>query len=406
LADSGNGGHVLIRVDLPNDDGSKQLVRQLLRSLADRFGDDEVAVDVAVSNAARITKLYGTLARKGNSTTERPYRCSGLLEVPDCIEPAPRAVLEAIARVSPERANGHTPAPALPIPDVIPESGGADPRGIGRNSTLTRLAGLMRRQGMTAEEMFPSLCVTNERRCVPPLSEEEVRRIATSIGRYESGETRARTAQPDEVLPFPTDALPGLLQILVREGAEAYAAPPDFIGLPQLVTAGAAIGCGLEIEVKRGWREGTNLYAANVGSPGSRKTPALNLTTKWLQSIQQRLNREYHSAQAIYESNLADWESTPRAERRGRPKPQPPVYGHVITTDATVEALAPMLATAGSILLIQDELAGWFGGMNQYRGGGAVRTANTTSACGPANRSRLTAKATPSLSSSPDHTCR
>ena len=83
VADSGNGYHLLYRVDLPNDRESLELVRGVLESLAFRFDDDRVKVDTTTSNAARIWKLYGTTARKGDDTQERPHRVSRLLEVPE-----------------------------------------------------------------------------------------------------------------------------------------------------------------------------------------------------------------------------------------------------------------------------------------------------------------------------------
>jgi hypothetical protein len=64
---SGNGYHVLYRVDLPNDDAATDSVKRVLNSTADRFSDAVVSVDRTVFNAARIWKLYGTLARKGDA---------------------------------------------------------------------------------------------------------------------------------------------------------------------------------------------------------------------------------------------------------------------------------------------------------------------------------------------------
>jgi Bifunctional DNA primase/polymerase, N-terminal/Primase C terminal 1 (PriCT-1) len=54
----------------------------------------------------------------------------------------------------------------------------------GRNSTLMSLAGTMRRRGMTLDEIAAALSVVNQRRCTPPLSDEEVERITKSAGRY------------------------------------------------------------------------------------------------------------------------------------------------------------------------------------------------------------------------------
>src|SRR5262249_22312482 len=66
----------------------------------------------------------------------------------------------------------------------------------------------------------------------------------------------------DEVPPFPLETLPGAFRALVEEGAASLVAPPDFIAVPLLVAAGSAIGSALLLELKPGWREGANLYAA------------------------------------------------------------------------------------------------------------------------------------------------
>ncbi len=54
-----------------------------------------------------------------------------------------------------------------------------------RNATLARLAGTMRRAGMSQAEISSAIHCTNNNRCVPPLSPTEVERIAASIARYE-----------------------------------------------------------------------------------------------------------------------------------------------------------------------------------------------------------------------------
>jgi putative DNA primase/helicase len=71
-----------------------------------------------------------------------------------------------------ESTPASTPGTSAPIPEGT------------RNATLAKLAGAMRRQGMTAEEIETALIVTNKR-CNPPLSENEVRQIAKSVERYQ-----------------------------------------------------------------------------------------------------------------------------------------------------------------------------------------------------------------------------
>lgn len=77
IADSGNGYHLLYRIDLPVDDGG--LVKITLNKLADDFDNDRVLIDRKVFNPARIVKLYGTTSRKGDDTPDRPHRESKVL---------------------------------------------------------------------------------------------------------------------------------------------------------------------------------------------------------------------------------------------------------------------------------------------------------------------------------------
>lgn len=55
----------------------------------------------------------------------------------------------------------------------------------GRNDSLARLAGVMRRAGFGVSEIQAALEVTNRERCKPPLPVAEVRSIAAKISRYE-----------------------------------------------------------------------------------------------------------------------------------------------------------------------------------------------------------------------------
>jgi Bifunctional DNA primase/polymerase, N-terminal/AAA domain/Primase C terminal 1 (PriCT-1) len=66
-----------------------------------------------------------------------------------------------------------------------------------RNQTLTSLAGSMRRRGMSPAAIEAALLAENTARCRPPLSDEEVRAIATSVARYAPA---SKTSAPDGVV--------------------------------------------------------------------------------------------------------------------------------------------------------------------------------------------------------------
>lgn len=91
---SGNGYHALYAIDLPVED--KALVRDFLKALDHKFSDDVVKVDTSVYNPARITKLYGTMTRKGPNTPQRPQRRSTIESIPDNIVEVTREQLQMV----------------------------------------------------------------------------------------------------------------------------------------------------------------------------------------------------------------------------------------------------------------------------------------------------------------------
>ena len=100
VADSGNGAHLLYRLDLPADGG--RILKRVLEGLACRFDDERVHVDQAPWNPSRGVKLYGTIARKGDHTPSRPHRVARLLEVPLPGRAVSDEELAAIAKLAPE----------------------------------------------------------------------------------------------------------------------------------------------------------------------------------------------------------------------------------------------------------------------------------------------------------------
>lgn len=113
LAMSGNGGHLYYRVDLPNDDESRALLKRLLKKLADEYDEVGVAgVDTSVHNAARLMKVPETLACKGDPTEERPHRRSHIVERPEELAVVPLAALQSVAGSPPAKdATKHSSGP-------------------------------------------------------------------------------------------------------------------------------------------------------------------------------------------------------------------------------------------------------------------------------------------------------
>lgn len=72
---SGNGYHLYyVLEEFDNSAESTAIVKTTLNDLAAMFDNDIVAIDTTVYNASRITKVPGTVMRKGIETEDRPYR--------------------------------------------------------------------------------------------------------------------------------------------------------------------------------------------------------------------------------------------------------------------------------------------------------------------------------------------
>lgn len=99
---SGNGAHLLYRIQLANTDDNKRLIENGLKTLSMLFDNDKVKVDTTNFNPSRICKLYGTLAQKGKHTTDRPFRMSRIFgDIFEC-KVTDKAYLEKLAQEFPQ----------------------------------------------------------------------------------------------------------------------------------------------------------------------------------------------------------------------------------------------------------------------------------------------------------------
>ena len=82
IAFSGNGYHLLYKVDIEASEENKMLLKQCLNILDILFNHGDIRVDTKGYNPSCYTKLYGVYACKGIHTEKRPHRRSGICLVP------------------------------------------------------------------------------------------------------------------------------------------------------------------------------------------------------------------------------------------------------------------------------------------------------------------------------------
>lgn len=101
IALSGNGCHLLYKIDVPNNEENKKYIKNFLEVLDLKYSNNDVEIDTSVYNPARITKLYGTMASKGANTKERPHRMSRL-ETTDEVEETSFELVKQVASLLPQ----------------------------------------------------------------------------------------------------------------------------------------------------------------------------------------------------------------------------------------------------------------------------------------------------------------
>jgi len=79
---SGNGWHLMYAIKEPNNEFVRDEIAKFLKCLHARFKADGCSIDVVNFNAARIWRLPGTWARKGDNIPTRPHRKATVYQAP------------------------------------------------------------------------------------------------------------------------------------------------------------------------------------------------------------------------------------------------------------------------------------------------------------------------------------
>lgn len=400
LADSGNGYHLVYRIDLPVKE--KDLVKKVLETLSSRFSTEAVSVDTTVANPARIVKLYGTAARKGDDVPDRPHRMSRILEVPDEWQTVSGEKLRELAQ--------ETPASKAPLPEPVPVGSfdldtfvsahfpDADPQAwnggtrwplaacpFNPDHTGGSAAILRSVSGVISFKCQHAGCVDRRWADVRALLAPKPIRIVSAS--QPAGSTPepwpplTPFASPITLPEFPVEALPEPLRSFVIESSASIDVPldmPAMISLAVLATAGQR---HFVVQVGDTHTEPLALDVAVVAEPGERKSETFRRVALPLEEIEEELVSEATpeidratARRKIQEERLAVLgkraaKADNEEEREGAAKEaedlaadmvKVPVPPRLIIADETPEHIATVLAQQGGRIAMLDPDSGLF----------------------------------------------
>jgi len=189
----------------------------------------------------------------------------------------------------------------------------------------------------------------------------------------EINETRPKEVHEKQIDPvdlwdkFDPPELPrGLLPKIIEEFAvlngKQMGADPAGLAMGALVTCAAAIPDRVRLKVKQydDWFESARIWSALVGPPSTKKSPTIKRATSPLSKLDKQM-------MANWVERVNRFDALKNDQKKGKQRPK---QTRLRLEDTTVEAAQQVLeGSPWGILMLQDELSGFFGAMDKYNGG-------------------------------------
>lgn len=164
---------------------------------------------------------------------------------------------------------------------------------------------------------------------------------------------------------LPVGILPASVEAFARTMAVQMGADAAGLAMSALLACAASIPDAVSLQVKEHdphWRVSARLWVLLVGLPSTKKSPVIKTATQPLYAMDHILFEESQREIAVFNAQ-------PKEARIG-PPPQPQ---RLVIEDATMEATQQVLmGSKDGIVLINDEMSGFFGIIEKYSGKGAA----------------------------------
>lgn len=422
VGDSGNGGHLVFPLDLANTQESIDLVKAVLKALSLRYQEHlarlDLEIDQAVFNPSRLTKLYGTMTRKGDDTENRPHRMAQILSLPQARHPVPLESLQELAATI-EAQGTHAKAKeartkegrldveaylnhyGVVVVHVKPHGRSLlfclrkcifDPSHSDNEAAIGQTA-----DGVLYYQCFHDSCkrrtwaeararISGSDKLTDFIIGGVHSRNSTQDGSNEQTTDRGK-AKPSKAtspplpqtpwrvaaqlfprIPFPWDVLPGDIADSLQQLGRACATSPYALPGIGFCLVGSITGRTLVVSPKEGWEAPLITWHMDIRESGEGKTPPGRLMARPVDEAQRKEEIRYRDAMKAYN----------RLSRKEREKQQPPTPPRgYFASDMTLEGLRDDLVNSphGGIVVIQDEISAFLTGQNQYKPKGTDREA-------------------------------
>ena len=167
-----------------------------------------------------------------------------------------------------------------------------------------------------------------------------------------------------EPAQLPRGLLPETIEVFARVQGEMMGADPAGLAMGALTVCAAAISDEIKLQVKqhsRGWIEPPLLWLGLLGGVSEKKSPIIREVDRPLKAIDKRLMKGFLARKAAYAALTKEQQEASEEPRRERLRIE----------DTTIEACQDaMRYNPRGMLAVQDEVSGWFGGMDKYNAGG------------------------------------
>ncbi len=207
--------------------------------------------------------------------------------------------------------------------------------------------------------------------------------------------TSAPQPLPDslpQVAAFEPELLPAVLAASALEISKSKQAPIDFVAVTYMVALSSLIARHVAIRPMEHneWTVVPNLWGLIVGRPSAKKSPSMSAALRPLDTLEEDATEQYEAARQAYQvenefhahqskinqgevqkllkkkTAQGKSEATALIENHRDSEPVEPTCTRYVINDTTAEKLADVLQGNESLLIVRDELAGFFAGLERH----------------------------------------